>query len=106
MTTVRTCNFRRRPVDHFDNEDGFPISPLLREFDRRVTRWGLPKLTVHTLRHGRASTAREAGVHPGVVQERLGISTIGVVLGTYSHVSRRLHDEAAEFVATRLMSDR
>ena len=44
----------------------------------------------------------EDGVHPRVVQERLGHSTIAITLGIYSHVSPRLHDEAANQVA-RLM---
>ena len=40
-----------------------------------------------------------AGVHPKVVQERLGHSTIGVTLNTYSHVSVGMQREAAETVA-------
>jgi integrase len=38
-------------------------------------------------------------VHPRVVQERLGHSTIAVTLGIYSHVSPTLHDEAAQLIA-------
>lgn len=34
-------------------------------------------------------------IHPRVVQERLGHSTIAITLGIYSHVSPTLHDEAA-----------
>ena len=34
------------------------------------------------------------GVHPKIVQERLGHSTIGVTLDTYSHVLPNLHGEA------------
>jgi integrase len=40
-----------------------------------------------------------AGVHPKVVQEDLGHSTIGVTLNTYSHVSVGMRRDAAEKVA-------
>jgi len=46
-----------------------------------------------------ATLALERGIHPRVVQERLGHSTIAITLGIYSHVSPTLHDEAAEIVA-------
>jgi integrase len=68
-------------------------------FDRRVAAWKFPHLTIHGLRHTWATLALEGGVHPRVVQERLGHSTIAVTLGTYSHVSPTLHDEAARAVA-------
>ncbi len=43
--------------------------------------------------------ALAAGVHPKVVQERLGHANIGITLDTYSHVTEALHDDAAERVA-------
>jgi len=43
--------------------------------------------------------ALAAGVHPKVVQERLGHASISITLDTYSHVSPALHGEAAETVA-------
>jgi len=36
------------------------------------------------------------GVHPKVVQERLGHSQVSVTLDTYSHVAPSLQREAAE----------
>ena len=63
----------------------------------------LPHLTVHWLRHTWATLALEAGVHPRVVQERLGHSTIAVTLDTYSHVSPTLHDHAAVAVAAGVL---
>ena len=42
--------------------------------------------------------ALSAGVHPKVVQERLGHAN-GVTLDVYSHVTEGLHDDAAERVA-------
>ena len=41
---------------------------------------------------------------PGIVQERLGHSTIAITLGIYSHVSPTLHDEAANAIAGLLLS--
>jgi integrase len=81
--------------------DGQPYHPerVSREFDRRVQRWALPRLTLHGLRHTWATLALRAGVHPKVVQERLGHSTIGITLGTYSHVSVGMQGEAAAKVA-------
>ncbi len=46
-----------------------------------------------------ATMALSAGVHPKVVQERLGHANIGITLNVYSHVTAGLHDDAAEKVA-------
>lgn len=75
-----------------------PESASLR-FARRVRKADLPRLTLHGLRHTWATLALRAGVHPKVVQERLGHSTIGVTLGVYSHVTAGMGRQAAELVA-------
>ena len=49
--------------------------------------------------HEPATLALKAGVHPKVVQERLGHSTIGTTLGIYSHVTEGMQADAAEAVA-------
>jgi integrase len=74
-------------------------------FVRRVRRFGLPRLTLKGLRHTWATLALERGVHPRVVQERLGHSTIAITLGIYSHVSPTLHDEAAQLIADLVMTE-
>jgi integrase len=43
--------------------------------------------------------ALEAAVHPKVVQERLGHANISVTMDIYSHVSERVHSDAANKVA-------
>jgi hypothetical protein len=58
-----------------------------------------PPIRLHDLRHGWATLALQAGVHPKVVQERLGHANIGITLDTYSHVVPGLHEDAAEQVA-------
>ena len=37
----------------------------------------------------------QAGIHPLMVSERLGHSTVGITLDTYSHVVPALEEEAA-----------
>jgi integrase len=85
----------------FHQPDGACLKPesVSSTFLRRVKRAGLPRLTLKGLRHTWATLALEQGIHPRVVQERLGHSTIAITLGIYSHVSPTLHDEAAELIA-------
>jgi integrase len=56
---------------------------------------GLPRRRFHDLRHTSATLLLTLGVHPKVVQERLGHSKINVTLDTYSHVAPTLQKEAA-----------
>jgi integrase len=89
----------------FAKVTGQPLHPerVSREFDRRVERWDLPRITLHGLRHTWATLALAAGVHPKVVQERLGHSVIAVTLDLYSHTTPTLHDQAAELVAGQIL---
>jgi integrase len=88
----------------FTHADGRWLHPerFSREFDRRVERYGLTRLTVHGLRHTWGSLALKAGVHPKVVQERLGHATIGVTMDIYSHVGAGMQRDAAETVANMI----
>lgn len=54
----------------------------------------LPVIRFHDLRHTSATLLLAAGVHPKVVQERLGQSQIGITLDTYSHVVPTMQLEA------------
>ncbi len=74
-------------------------STELAQIRQRSRQLGLPKIRLHDLRHGWATMALAAGVHPKVVQERRGHASISITLDTYSHVSPALHGEAAETVA-------
>lgn len=55
----------------------------------------LPEMGLHGLRHSYATRLLEDGVHPKVVQERLGHASIKITLDTYSHVVPRLQKEVA-----------
>ena len=75
-------------------------------FKRLSRAAGLPVIRLDDLRqtaHTAATLALAAGVHPKVVQERLGHSSINITLDTYSHVVKGLQHEAAEKVAALLI---
>lgn len=61
-------------------------------------------IRVHDLRHTTATTLLEAGVHPKVVQNLLGHSTIAITLDTYSHVAPTLHLQAVGELQSLLAS--
>ncbi len=59
---------------------------LFNHFMSVIEKTGLPKIRFHDLRHTAATFMFKQGVHPKVVQERLGHSSIIQTLDTYSHV--------------------
>ncbi len=61
-----------------------------------LERAGLPRIRIHDLRYTAATQLLERGVHPKVVQEMLGHSTVTLTLDTYSHVIPGMHLEAAK----------
>jgi integrase len=88
----------------FCRENGTPIWPrtFSRSFDHHVRDTGLPKVRLHDLRHTHATLALEAGVHPKVVQERLGHATIAITLDTCSHAIPAMQEDAAAKIAPLL----
>jgi integrase len=56
----------------------------------------------HDLRHSHASHLLRAGVHPKIVSERLGHSTVGITLDTYSHVLPGMQEDAVRLLDTAL----
>ena len=64
-----------------------------------VQRLSVRRVRLHDLRHGWATMALKAGVHPKVVQERLGHANVGVTLNIYSHTDPELRSGAAQKVA-------
>ena len=51
---------------------------------------------VESLRHSAATILIAAGVHPKMVQERIGHSTISMTMDIYSHVLPSMQQEVAE----------
>jgi integrase len=52
-------------------------------------------MRLHDLRHAHATILLQQGVHPKIVQERLGHSTVATTLDIYSHVLPGLQESAA-----------
>lgn len=82
----------------FCKEWGAPLDGwwLSRYTQRILEKAGLPKIRLHHLRHTSATLLLAQGVHPKIVSERLGHSTIHLTLDTYSHVLPNMQKEAAQ----------
>ena len=59
-------------------------------------------LTLYGLRHSCATLMLAAGVHPKIVSERLGHSSITITLDIYSHVMPNMQVEAMEKIGVML----
>lgn len=72
----------------FRTGNGTPYSPrnVLRHFQDSLKAVGLPRIRFHDLRHTAATQLLADDVHPKIVQEMLGHSSIALTLDTYSHV--------------------
>jgi integrase len=77
---------------------GIPMDPhrLMDVYKQLLKQAGLPDYRLHDLRHTAATLMLGWGIHPKVVQERLGHSRISHTLGTYAHVLPSIQGEAAE----------
>lgn len=82
----------------FCNIDGTPWRPntISRAWSMMAARAGVKVIRLHDARHTHASLMLKQGIHPKVVQERLGHSTISITLDTYSHVAPGLQEAAAK----------
>jgi len=81
----------------FPNPIGGPRDTAYRSISFHVAleRSGLPRMRLHDLRHTAATHLLTKHVHPKVVQDLLGHSTIAITLDTYSHVLPPLATEAS-----------
>lgn len=82
----------------FSQEDATPMRPnsITRAWVTLATRAGVKPIRLHDARHTHASLMLKQGIHPKIVQERLGHSTISITLDTYSHVAPGLQEAAAK----------
>ena len=85
----------------FTQDDGSPLHPACfsQLFSRRVAAANGPRIRFHDLRHTHATLALRAHVHPKIVSERLGHSTVAITLDTYSHSIPSMQREAANAIA-------
>jgi integrase len=81
----------------FCNVDGTPLSPstVSHAFLDITRKAGIKNIRLHDLRHSHASLMLKQNVHPKIVQERLGHSTIAITLDLYSHITPGLQEAAA-----------
>lgn len=79
--------FERRDLV-FPNTRGRQYTPTVLNhlFAKEVQRLGLKPVPLYSLRHAHATDLLSKGVHPKIVAERLGHSSVMVTLNTYSHV--------------------
>jgi integrase len=81
----------------FSGPEGKPLLPntVTHAWIKLVRRIGLKNIRLHDARHSHASLMLKQGIHPKVVQERLGHASIQVTLDLYSHVAPGLQEAAA-----------
>lgn len=80
----------------WDNGEPFRPDYITHAFKKILAKLKLPNVRFHDLRHTHATLLLAQGVHPKVVQERLGHSSITITLDTYSHLVPNLQQEAAQ----------
>ncbi|MSQ17832.1 MAG: site-specific integrase, partial [Dehalococcoidia bacterium] len=82
----------------FGTLEGEPLRPntVTRAWTTLAARAGVKVIRLHDARHSHASLMLKQGIHPKIVQERLGHSSIAMTLDIYSHVAPGLQQAAAE----------
>jgi len=81
----------------FTDLQGKPFRPntITRAWTMLAQNTGVRVIRLHDARHTHASIMLKQGIHPKVVQERLGHSSIQMTLDTYSHVAPGIQAAAA-----------
>jgi integrase len=77
--------------------DGSALQPrsLTHVMSAFLKEWGV---TLHGLRHSHASHLLASNIHPKIVQERLGHSSIAITMDIYSHLMPNMQGDAADAV--------
>lgn len=73
-------------------------------FTKAIRRMDIRQVRFHDLRHSHATHLLRAGVHPKVVSERLGHSSVGITLDTYSHVLPGMQQDAVKLIDAALVA--
>lgn len=82
----------------FPSTIGTPLDHIVfyRDFKGLLRSAELPNIRFHDIRHTAATLMLQQGIHPKVVQERLGHLDIALTLNTYSHVLPDIQKDAVE----------
>ena len=88
----------------FIRTTGEPLLPdsTTHAFKKLVMSIGIDDVWFHDLRHTRATVMLLQGIHPKVVQERLGHSKMSTTMDIYSHVVPSMQKEAVKRFAMAL----
>ncbi|PAF22747.1 hypothetical protein CHH49_03945 [Terribacillus saccharophilus] len=83
-------------------DTGNDITPpnLNKVFWRAIENFGVKRISFHSLRHTPATLLLKMGIHPKVVQERLGHASIQITLDTYSHLIPGMQSAAADMLGS------
>jgi integrase len=81
----------------FGDVEGKPWRPntITRAWETMASHAGVKVIRLHDARHTHASIMSKQGIHPKIVQERLGHASIQMTLDTYSHMAPGLQEAAA-----------
>ena len=84
----------------FTGLDGRPISGerLSRDFARIRRESGLPKLTLHGLRHTFVALLIAGGVHPRIIADMVGHSSSSFTMDVYGHLINGVQEQAASAI--------
>lgn len=82
----------------FPYADGSPQRPrnVTKAFAALVAKANVPKVSIHGLRHTHVTELLRAGVHPKVVSERAGHSSVAFTLQRYAHALPDMQQDAAD----------
>lgn len=85
----------------FTTHVGTPVSPgnlLRRSFWPLLEKAGLPRIRFHDLRHTCGTLLAAQGVHPKLIQDILGHSSITVTMDIYGHVLPTMRRQVADLM--------
>ena len=98
------------PMHHGSDDDAVLPSVsramLASALDRAITRAGVPRVTLHGLRHTMAATAAGDGVSVKVLQGLMGHAHYQTTADIYAHVDTRPRIEAAHAISSSLLAAR
>jgi len=91
----------------FSQYDGRPLPPdtISHAWSKLAKKLDIPTSHLHAAQHNHASLLLEHDTCPKIVQERLGHSTIRVIMDICSHVTHGLQEAAAERLDAVLKGD-
>ena len=83
----------------FCNSIGKPCevrNVIRKSYQPLLERAGVPYVKFHALRHSAATLLLAQGIHPAIVAQMLGHTTISMTIDTYSHVTLDMQQPAAD----------